>query len=274
VRLSIRTARRQGRLIARGATATVTALALLAIGVPATALAATTVNYSVSPSGGSVQPDATIGLTLTVNTTVAIAGGSIHVALTNAGYVSFQTAGSASLSFVDYHADQSDILFICNNNNCAPGTYPIATINVKAGQTGSAQATFTPKETADPQLNEIGATGLAVSFTINANAPAATVSGGSGSSTKSTYTVPQDGAAGGTAPQQVTSDQLAQQTSQAQQQFKTGALTDGQKFWSSRNLILGGVAGGLGFAILLFLAIRLLKRFTPSDPFGPGGPMV
>lgn len=130
------------------------------------------VSYTVSPTGGSVQPGSTVDITLTMQTDIALAGASVHLTFSGGAYDNFTSSNSNALSFIYYHPAQGDIVFICNNNYCAPGTYTVAAITVKAGQTGTLSVVFAPKETVDTQLNLVGADGTTVSYGITASAAA------------------------------------------------------------------------------------------------------
>jgi hypothetical protein len=164
------------------------------------ALAANPVSYSINPSTRAVQPNSNLDIIVTIKTDVALAGASLHLGFNNGSYVATETFNPSVFSFVDYHTDQNDLLFICNNNNCPPGTYNVATITVKSAQSGSMTVSFNPKETADQQLNIIAADGTSGSYSINSSAPAST----SRNNSQSTFTVPQDDGNGGTVPVQIT----------------------------------------------------------------------
>jgi hypothetical protein len=253
---------------------------LMAISIAAApaAYAANPVNYSLSPALGSVQPGGTLNLQLTVNTSVVLAGGSVHVTYKNSSYTSFATASSPALSFVDYHADYADVLFICNNNHCDPGKYPIATIAVKAGTSGTVQVTFVPKETAGPQdqagnFPMYAADGVSGLYSVSSSAqpspsPAGTGSGsGSGGST---YTVPKDNGSGGTIPQTVTENQKTQQSNKAQ-----STLASGGTQWTQKKLVLLGAGVGVASSLGLFLLIFLVRRRGRGGGggFDAGGPV-
>lgn len=229
---------------------------------------AASVSYTVSPATGSVQPNSTVDVLVTVRTEVAIAGASLHLSYTNGSYASFESAQSPSLSFVDYHASYDDLVFICNNNNCPPGTYLVATITARSSQNGSLQIGFTPKETVDPQLNPVSATGTSGTYTITSSAAA---SPKPKPSSKKTVTVPQDDGSGGIGPLQITNEQFQSKLDKAQALTEQVGEDQTTTFWTPLNLILVGLAVGAGFACFTFVLIRLFGGSGPKNPYNSGG---
>jgi hypothetical protein len=240
-----------------------------------TAWAASPVAYDVSPVGTSVQPNSIVNVTLSVNTSIAIAGASIHIDFGNGSYAGFESSGTPGLGFVDYHEAQNDVVFICSNNSCAPGTYQIATITAKAGQSGNMTVSFVPKETADTQLNLVAADGTTGTYSIAASAPPSPAS----KSTKNIFTVPSNNGSNSMAPIQITDEELVSQIEQAQaanQQVTTVSDTDP---WTAKNLVFLGLGFGAGLGILLFLLLQLFgsKGPGPKNPYDGGsgpGPTV
>lgn len=244
----------------------------------ATALAANAVSYQVSPATGTIAPGGTVSVLLTVQTSVPIAGGSVHVDYANSNYAQFQTAGTPELTFVYYHPEQQDVVFICNDNNCPAGTYPVGTITATAAQSGTAKLTFTPKETATPALTLIGADGASATFGITQSGPA-TVAPPSGSTkakpktnSQSTFTVPQDTPAGTSMQsQEVTAQDFLSKTGQASQAAQAPGSEDTSS--STKKWVLIGVGGGVGLVIFLWLIITAIRRWlNPGNPFGPSDP--
>jgi hypothetical protein len=231
--------------------------------------AAGPVTYSITPISGSVQPNNIVDITLSFTTEVAIAGASVNLAYTNGSYDGFESSGSPGLSFIDYHTGPNDLVFICNNNNCPPGTYQVAKISAKAAQSGTMGVAFTPKETIDTQLNEVGGYGTSGSYNITQSAPASTTTR---RSTRNTFTIPQDDGNGGTEPLQITDEDLGTQLRQAEQvneQIASSSKTS-DSFWTPRNLIFVGVGIGFGFAVFFFALFKFFIR-PPDPPISPPG---
>ena len=237
-----------------------------------TAQSATPATYSIMPTASSVKPGSGVDITLTLKTDVALAGASVHIAYNNGSYGGHQSLESPALSFVDYHPEQDDLVFICNNNNCPPGTYPIAIIAATAGQTGNMTVTFTPKETYDPNLQPVASSGATGTYNILASAPASPPS----KTKKNISTVPRDDGEGGTEPQQITSDELLEKIEEAQDRNEETAQPDDEdedkSVWTPRNLVLAGLGIGIGFAVVLFLLLRLFGGGGPKGFSGPTGP--
>jgi hypothetical protein len=237
------------------------------------ASAAGPVVYTVSPTSGSVQPDSTIDIQLSFKTDVQMAGGSVHLDIANGAYANFQTASTPAISFTDYHAEQNDVVYICSNNVCEPGTYQIATITVKAAASGTMKVNFVPKETADPDLALIGADGATSSITINSSAPA---SPAPKKPSQNTFTIPKDDGNGGTAPLVVSNDQYQSQLVNAQtQNFPTvpeEEETGSKSFWTFKNVAIGGLGIGIGLGIILLIIVKFFIKPPGSGGIGPMGP--
>lgn len=233
------------------------------------AQSASTVSYTISPAAHSVQPNSTVDILVTLRTTVNLAGASVHLAFASGSFVDFESAQSPGLSFVDYHENFDDLVFICNNNNCAPGTYPIATITARVGPSGTTQVSFTPKETADTQLNLIPATGATGTYNVSTAAPPSPKPKAPG---QRIVTVPQDDGEGGIVPLQITNDQFINKSQQAKEiNEQLGNEPGSGTFWTPGNLVLIGLAMGAGFALFLFVLIKFFGRGSgPSGPYGSG----
>jgi hypothetical protein len=244
-------------------------LAILAAFSPI-ASAAPAVFYSISPATGSVRPNETVNILLSFRTDVNLAGASVHLGFTNGSYAGFQSANSSALSFVDYHTNQNDILFICNNNNCAPGLYQVATITVSASQAGNLAVSFTPKETANTQLELIEASGISGSYNVLATAPASPAK-----RSQNTFTIPKDNGTGGMTPLQITGEQLTEQLDEAEKINESTSQDNNDTFWTPLNLVLLGIGVGIGFAACTFLVFKSFgnrRRLKgPRGPIGPGG---
>lgn len=256
-----------GRLVLTGL-AWVSAWLVILSGFSPTINAASPVVYSINPVARAVQSANGIEIDLSINTEVAIAGASVHLTYTNSSYVSLHSADSPAISFIDYHTAQNDIVFICNNNNCAPGTYQIARITVKAGQSGTARVTFEPKETADTQLNLIEADGATGSYVINSTAAASPIASGSGN----LFTIPQDNGNGGMQPLRITNDQYLEQVQNAQDTNDATAAANRQSFWTPLNVLLIGLGIGIGLAVSLFVLIKLFGVTGGGGPSGKSPP--
>lgn len=169
--------------------------------------AANPVSYSLNPASRSYQPGSVLQLQLSLTTSQAIAGVSVDIGLSNAVFSSFNTANSPAFILVDYHADQRDVVAICQNNNCPPGTYTIGTLNLTAGQLGAMHVVLTPVETADSSLKPIGADGARSSYSITQSAPPSTIK----TPPKNTYTIPRANSGPTLTPTVVNEDELADQ---------------------------------------------------------------
>lgn len=237
-------------------------LASLAL-LPATAYAANPVVYSLNPTSGSYQPNNAVALVLSFQTTTAIAGASVRVNLSNADFTAFNAINSSSLQFVDYHPEQRDVVFICANNNCPPGTYNVATITITTKQPGTAGVALVPVETADPDLRPVAADGASYSYTVSSSAPANQQT--NTTNKQNTYTVPKTGSGGSIVPTQVNNTELDQQT-----QNSTGTPLANQsnglpkkddKKTNSTTLILAlGIGIGVGIVLVSAAALVALKK--------------
>ncbi len=241
----------------------------------ANAQASTPVRYSISPASSSVQPNGTVNITLSVQTDVEIAGASVHVAYNNASYDAFQTASPSGIYFVDYKTGYDDILFICNDNRCAPGTYQIATITVKVGSSGNATVGFNPKETADPSLNLIQASGASGTYNVTGSAPASPTR-----PARNTYTIPKQNDDGTTEPVEVTNEQYIERQQQAQRPSNNQTDDDNDNdgsdktFWTGKNIVIAGIAISFSFITAIFLIAKFYVG--GGGPKGPGssGPTI
>jgi hypothetical protein len=230
--------------------------------------AASPVSYTINPASSSVQPGSTVSMTVTVRTTTALAGGSVHLAFESGSYASFQPAGSANLSFVDYHTAQDDLVYICNNNACPAGTYDIAVVTVTAVQSGTMKVSLTPKETADPDLALLAADGTNGSYAINSSAPASPAP----KKSQATYTVPQTNSTGGTEPLQITSEQYVQQ-SQAAQDVNQKSAEEAQKpasKWTVKTIALTIIGVSVGLSLVILILIKFLGGGPKDPPITPG----
>lgn len=239
-------------------------LASLAL-LPARAYAANPVVYSLSPTSGSYQPNNAVALVLSFQTTTAIAGASVRVNLSNADFTAFNAINSSSLQFVDYHPEQRDIVFICANNNCPPGTYNVATITITTKQPGTAGVALVPVETADPDLKPVAADGASYSYTVSSSAPANQQTNTTKKQQQNTYTVPKTGSGGTIVPTQVNDTERDQQT-----QTSTGTPLANQsnglpkkddKKNNRTTLILAlGIVIGIGIVLVSAAALVALKK--------------
>lgn len=241
----------------------------------AQAQAAPPVRYAITPTIGSVKPGGYVTINLSVTTDSPIAGASVHVTYGSSAFASFQTASAPQLSFVTYHNDPGDILFICNNNRCEAGSYQIGTLSIQAGSSGTVNVSFTPKETADTQLSLIGASGASGVYSITASAPASTIS----KPPTSTSSVPKartnaSTPIGTTVPQIVSNDQLTNQAKNAQATnnatsypgLTSSSGTQTKANTTTRNLLLISIGFGIGFALAVCLIWLLLRRRQPITP--------
>ncbi len=142
--------------------------------VPAKVLAQTApVHYTVSPSSAAVKPGDTVNVTVSIVTDVDISGASVNLTFGNSSYGGgfTQVNEPAAMQFIDYKSNYNDLLFICNNNRCTPGTYKVATISVKVGSSGTATVVFAPKETFDPAIQPVAASGTTATYQVDSAAP-------------------------------------------------------------------------------------------------------
>lgn len=249
--------------------ASLLAAVLLAAAPFATASAASLI-YTLTPTSGSYQPGSTIAVTFGFTSSIEIAGASAHVEYSNSSLVSFESLGPSGFVFVDYNTSQNDVVFICENNKCAPGQYSIAKLHIKLGESGTSKITITNREAANPSLQKIDADGTEASFTIN---PAAPSTPPSTSGNTNTSTVPSgqgSGRPGAIVPGQINQGELSDQQQAAndeitglqfQQQLQAQGidLESGKKKSGTSPVlwILIGFAGG----ILLVFGVRWLIRF-------------
>lgn len=224
--------------------------------------AAQAVSYSLSPATGAYQPGATVSVELSIISTQSFAGVSVRVAPTNMTYASFNTANSPAFILVDYHEDVRDIVVICQNNNCPAGTYKIGTLHFTAGQTGTMGLAITPVETADPNLQPIGADGTNSSYNITPNAPPAS-SAQLKTPPKSTYTVPRANTGGTIVPVEVDEETRTEQQNEALLQLTADGITQGGKQSKKSNVvsyIIIGIAIGIIISVLTFGMFMLIAR--------------
>lgn len=236
-----------------------------------TAYAANPISYTISPATGAYNSGSNAELLLSIKTTTAIAGASVKVDLSNATLASFNTANSPAFILVDYHEEQRDVVVICQNNNCPPGTYPVAKLNLTAGQAGSMKLTLTHVEAADPSLNPLSADGGQYSYTVN-HGPAGTGSTGTGTTPRrSTFTVPGTGSGPTIVPNEVTADELAGQESEAIASLRSNTPAGKSDDKSSSSSPIKNLFIGFGVILLVSMSFLAGRGFRSRAAYGAHG---